>query len=345
MIYSFSDCRFEAETGVLQRAGQASVLRRRVADLLTDLIERRARWVAPTEILARLWRDARVTRSSVSTAMAELRMALGDDGDHQRIIRTKRGRGYRFVAPVALEESNSGEAYAARVCDAVATSAAAGIEIAMDRAERSLEAASRRGPRHLSVCGPEADAFAREWADIAADRGWQLHRGCRTDAACPALWPWWQVAASVREASEREGDAHACAEWTRIVAGIEHLASEPPHPSTPPLRQARFALLDGLSRALVRRAQARPLTVHLAGLDDADVDTRRVLAFVLATPATAPLWLLSSSEGPPPPHDEPPVRHTDHLELPWTSRGTGRVESRSLKLACDVHTKPHVRFA
>jgi TolB-like protein len=41
-----------------------------------------------------------VSENALSSALCEIRHALGDDGTRQRIIRTERGRGYRFVATV-----------------------------------------------------------------------------------------------------------------------------------------------------------------------------------------------------------------------------------------------------
>jgi len=69
-------------------------------DLLLTLLRNRHRVVSKRDLLDRVWAGVHVSDTALSSALKELRHALGDDGTHQRLIRTLRGHGYRFVAVV-----------------------------------------------------------------------------------------------------------------------------------------------------------------------------------------------------------------------------------------------------
>lgn len=81
--------------------------------LLKLLIEQRARTVPKDEIFETVWPGIHVTDSSLSTAVKQLRAALGDDGERQAVIKTVRGVGFRFVAE-AVEEDAAAVARAAQ---------------------------------------------------------------------------------------------------------------------------------------------------------------------------------------------------------------------------------------
>ena len=68
--------------------------------LLIYLVQNRDRIVSKSELLDHVWSDAPVSEAAVSSAVSELRRVLGDCGDFQTVIRTERGRGYRFVADI-----------------------------------------------------------------------------------------------------------------------------------------------------------------------------------------------------------------------------------------------------
>ncbi len=288
MIVEFDDYRFEATPGELVYRGAALRLRPQAAALLADLIRHRSRWVTRGELAARVWGGLRVSSSSHSTLLAEVRRAVGDDGRSQRVIRTCRRRGHRFVARVSIvvPSPRSGPPNRPMRCELQT-----GWAAAADIAERSLAGALRDGPRHLAVSGPCARAFAREWAEAAADRGWGLHAGRRVDDDGAALGPWRQIASSLRD-----GDGGARAEWSRLVREIEWLGrhgSRPPEPATE--RQRRCAVSDGLARALRRRACRGPLALWIDGRRADDVATERMLAFVLSAQRPVPIWIVTSS--------------------------------------------------
>ncbi len=94
--------RFELHEGrrELLSAGVPIPLHPRPFDLLVTLVRKRHRVVSKRELLEEVWVGVHVSDTALSSALKELRHSLDDDGVHQRLIRTLRGHGYRFVAAV-----------------------------------------------------------------------------------------------------------------------------------------------------------------------------------------------------------------------------------------------------
>ena len=97
MILRFEDFELDDSSLELRRRGRAIPVEHRVFDLIRYLATNAHRVVPKAEILAEVWGGRRVTDSSLSVAMAAARRALGDDPMAQRMIRTRRRRGYQFV--------------------------------------------------------------------------------------------------------------------------------------------------------------------------------------------------------------------------------------------------------
>ena len=57
--------------------------------------------VTKEELLASVWPDTAVTDAVLTTAIREIRVAVGDRARTPRFIQTVHGRGYRFIAPLA----------------------------------------------------------------------------------------------------------------------------------------------------------------------------------------------------------------------------------------------------
>ncbi|MBV8764814.1 MAG: helix-turn-helix transcriptional regulator, partial [Hyphomicrobiales bacterium] len=76
----------------------------RALDILTMLVEHAGELVSRDELTARVWPDTFVEESSLRVHIAGLRRALGDGHAGNRYVANIPGRGYRFVAPVAVSE-------------------------------------------------------------------------------------------------------------------------------------------------------------------------------------------------------------------------------------------------
>ncbi len=100
VIYQFDQ--FKLDTGQFQlRRGNTPVRIEPLAfDLLVYLIEHRDRVVGRDELLDALWPGKIVSDSALAARLRDLRKALGDSGQRQKIVKTVHGRGYRFVQSV-----------------------------------------------------------------------------------------------------------------------------------------------------------------------------------------------------------------------------------------------------
>jgi TolB-like protein len=75
-----------------------------VFDLLAYLIENRERVVTKDDLLAAVWEGRNVSESSMTSRINAARTAIGDTGEHQRLIKTLLRKGFRFVAAVSEEK-------------------------------------------------------------------------------------------------------------------------------------------------------------------------------------------------------------------------------------------------
>ncbi len=89
-------------------AGSVHPLEPQAFDLLAYLVVNAERAVPKHELLDEVWGHRFVTEASLTTRIKQIRQALGDDGQAQRVIRTVRGHGYQFVADVgAVDDRRS----------------------------------------------------------------------------------------------------------------------------------------------------------------------------------------------------------------------------------------------
>lgn len=74
----------------------------RALDILITLVERPGELLTKDELVSRVWPNVVVDEGNLRTQIALLRRALNDGRDGARYVVAVPGRGYRFVAPVAL---------------------------------------------------------------------------------------------------------------------------------------------------------------------------------------------------------------------------------------------------
>jgi TolB-like protein/DNA-binding winged helix-turn-helix (wHTH) protein/Flp pilus assembly protein TadD len=96
------DIELDVRAYELRRAGRAVRLERIPMRILLLLVERRPDLVTREEIVEKVW-GAGVffdTDNSINVAIRKIRQALSDDPENSRFLRTVKGMGYRFIAPV-----------------------------------------------------------------------------------------------------------------------------------------------------------------------------------------------------------------------------------------------------
>ena len=98
----FRDYELDTEARTLLHCGQRVTVQDKAFDVLAYLIEQRERFVSHDELLDALWPGVHVTPAALSRAVQKARQAVGDDGEHQVVLRTKHGQGFRFVAEVSV---------------------------------------------------------------------------------------------------------------------------------------------------------------------------------------------------------------------------------------------------
>lgn len=98
MTYAFEDFIVDTMTSELRSGGAVVPIEPKAFDLLVFLIENRSRIVTRDELVEVLWGGRFISDAAISTALRSVRRSIGDSGDKQGIIKTLRGRGFRFVA-------------------------------------------------------------------------------------------------------------------------------------------------------------------------------------------------------------------------------------------------------
>ena len=94
----------------VRRDGTAVSLEPQAFDVLVYLVQHRDRVVPKEELMDSVWGGRFVSEAAVTSRIKQVRRAVGDDGNAQRIIRTHHGRGYRFVAEVVETNPVAAEA-------------------------------------------------------------------------------------------------------------------------------------------------------------------------------------------------------------------------------------------
>ncbi len=89
--------------GRLWRHATPLALSRKPHGLLTLLATRAGELVTKDALLNVVWPRAVVVEAVLTTAVRDVRRALGDDARRPRFIETVHGRGYRFIAPVLAD--------------------------------------------------------------------------------------------------------------------------------------------------------------------------------------------------------------------------------------------------
>jgi DNA-binding winged helix-turn-helix (wHTH) protein len=205
MRYSFADCVLDTQLYTLTRAGTPHLLRRKVFQVLVYLLTHRDHVVSREELCAQVWPGQFISETTLESCIKRTRQAVGDSGQAQQLIETRRGYGYRFIGAV-------------ETCPASPTDAASAGVLAPLRPPSTLPQAvhdlvpepSPQGIVGSAAGCPETDArdeeasFQRHTA--AAVGEWKLvtvlccavagppmgdrSRASRTTARCTPSLPW-----------------------------------------------------------------------------------------------------------------------------------------------------------
>ena len=98
-VVRFDDFELDLEAMALRGRNGPVQVEPQVFELIALLAQNPGRLVGHDEIIEKVWRGRIVSDSAIATRIAAARKALGDDGAQQRVIKTIRGRGFRFELP------------------------------------------------------------------------------------------------------------------------------------------------------------------------------------------------------------------------------------------------------
>ncbi|HEY7492232.1 MAG TPA: winged helix-turn-helix domain-containing protein, partial [Candidatus Tectomicrobia bacterium] len=104
MRYVFGDYTLDTQRYELSRAGTRISIRPKVFQVLAYLLAHRDRVVPKAELLEHVWPNQFIGDATLNSCIMALRKALEDGGRTPRFLHTVHGQGYRFVAPVAVQE-------------------------------------------------------------------------------------------------------------------------------------------------------------------------------------------------------------------------------------------------
>lgn len=105
MRYIFGDYTLDTARRELYHLETPIPLEPKAYQVLSYLVQNHDRLVTRDELLEHVWPDVYVDDSAVARRIQALRQSVGDSSITQQVIQTRRGQGYRFVAPVALPET------------------------------------------------------------------------------------------------------------------------------------------------------------------------------------------------------------------------------------------------
>jgi TolB-like protein/DNA-binding winged helix-turn-helix (wHTH) protein len=105
----FGDYVIDSAKRELRRGADPVALEPQVFDVLLYLVQNRERVVTKDDLIATVWNGRIVSESTLTSRITAARKAIGDSGEHQRLIKTYARKGFRFVGEVrSLGEAEEG---------------------------------------------------------------------------------------------------------------------------------------------------------------------------------------------------------------------------------------------
>jgi TolB-like protein len=110
VLYSFEDYTLDTDRRELRRGAHLVAVEPQVFDLLHFLVRHRDRVVTRDNILDAVWNGRAVSESALAVRINAARLAISDNGQQQRLIRTLPRKGLRFIGDVREHGASPGAA-------------------------------------------------------------------------------------------------------------------------------------------------------------------------------------------------------------------------------------------
>lgn len=105
MRYSFNGFEFDAESQELRHNGSLIGATPQVLSLLKFFLINRARLVSKQELIDEVWDGRAISEGAISVRIWSLRQTIDDPGGRDALLKTIRGRGFRFTGDVEVQSS------------------------------------------------------------------------------------------------------------------------------------------------------------------------------------------------------------------------------------------------
>jgi TolB-like protein/class 3 adenylate cyclase len=106
----FEDFSMNGDRRELRRRGDIIAVEPKVFDLLAYLIRHREHVVSRDELIDAVWNGRIVSDSALATCINAARVAISDNGEAQRLIKTLPRKGFRFIGSVREEKASTVDA-------------------------------------------------------------------------------------------------------------------------------------------------------------------------------------------------------------------------------------------
>lgn len=314
VIYAFGEFELDDALLELRFRGRAQEVPPRVLKALLHLIRNRARAVSRDELAEAVWGGLSVSDAALSQAIMLARKITHDEGDQQRLIKTVRRHGFRFVAPVVEREPDAGLAPPPAVPEQRASLFGRDRELVELVA---LLARAEQGQGSLVFLEGEPGigktALVEQFCVQASARGARVLWGrCWEEGGAPAFWPFIQVLRAMLAGC----GADTLRSWldgesADLLSLVPELAQNPlARASANALSlgsaQEKFRIFDGMSRVLRRMAHALHreelngataglvVVIALEDLHAADDASLQLLRFLTPDLREAPLLVVGT---------------------------------------------------
>lgn len=107
MIYRFGEFELDDDRFTLSHQKTPRHVEPLVFDLIRFLVQHAGDVISRDALMDSVWKGRIVSDTTISGSIKAARKALGDSGNQQLFIRTIRGRGIKFVAPVSTDDAQS----------------------------------------------------------------------------------------------------------------------------------------------------------------------------------------------------------------------------------------------
>jgi DNA-binding winged helix-turn-helix (wHTH) protein/tetratricopeptide (TPR) repeat protein len=285
--HAFGPFELDTERGALQAPGEPIALSPKATLLLIYLVEHAGRDLDRAELLANVWGVHSRSPSTVPTAIAAIRRALGDDPKHPTYVRTVGQGAYRFIAAVRTVEKARSDSDGRHSL----ASGLIGRTSELGRLQRALDLASQGRPATLLFFGEPGIGKTRLLDEFLRDAQRQgaacAIARCPEDEGAPALWPWARILNSEAFSGLAQLPLRVPLNGDRGKPRGSSASTRAANDAEDP--EKRFRLFDSIARSVIEAAGIQPVLVAFDDLHRADVPSLRLLNHVVREASEARL--------------------------------------------------------